>query len=299
MHTKESGRFTPTTLDHAARPRNFGPMEDPDGHAILTGPCGETVEFWIRVRDDRIQRVHFTTDGCGSARACGSILTTLVEGRTLEDAVACGQSEILRALGGLPAESAHCALLASTALAKACADAREKATFLARWVGPREQARDSAQSPLGAGGAGASARQPITLSVRHGHAHCILCGQNNPSSWGVRFDAGEGNSVHGTMRPNTDFQGYDGILHGGVIAALLDAAMTHCLFHIDVQAVTGDLHVRFLQPVSASATIDVRAHVISATSRVFYLRSELCDRDRLMAWGEGTFVRRNNGDGRR
>ncbi len=99
------------------------------------------------------------------------------------------------------------------------------------------------------------------------------------------------------MRPNADFQGYDGILHGGVIAALLDAAMTHCLFHIDVQAVTGDLHVRFLQPVSASATIDVRAHVVSATSRLFYLRAELCDGDRLMAWGEGTFVRRNNGNG--
>ncbi|NWF91171.1 MAG: PaaI family thioesterase [Ignavibacteriaceae bacterium] len=139
------------------------------------------------------------------------------------------------------------------------------------------------------------AEQLITLSARNGHAHCLLCGQQNPRSWGLFFHRGEGTSVHGTLHPNDGLQGYDGMLHGGVIASLLDAAMTHCLFHLGVQAVTGDLHVRFVQPVSCCATVDVRAHIASASPPLYYLKAELLEGDRVMAWGEATLIRRDRG----
>ena len=134
--------------------------------------------------------------------------------------------------------------------------------------------------------------QPITLSVRNGHAHCLLCGQGNPRSWGLSFRPGEETSVHGTLLPNASLQGYDGMLHGGVISALLDAAMTHCLFHRDVQAVTADLHVRFVAPVSAKEVVGLRAWIVSVQPPLYQLKAEIIQGERVMAWGEAKFLTR-------
>jgi nitrogen fixation protein NifU and related proteins len=125
MQTEDSREITATVLDHARHPRNFGPLENAMGNARITGPCGDTMEFWVRVEDGRITRVAFTTDGCGSSLACGSMATCLAEGRPLKDAAAVGQKEILDALGGLPREIEHCALLAADTLQAACADLLE------------------------------------------------------------------------------------------------------------------------------------------------------------------------------
>jgi hypothetical protein len=83
------------------------------------------------------------------------------------------------------------------------------------------------------------------------HAHCFICGDQNPRSLGLEFQAVDVDTVCATFQASPELQGYDGILHGGVIAALLDAAMTHCLFHRGIQAMTGDLHVRFLHLAQA------------------------------------------------
>ena len=88
---------------------------------------------------------------------------------------------------------------------------------------------------------------PATISARNGHSRCLLCGNLNPRSLNLSFQAAEDGGVRTRFKADTELQGYDDILHGGVIASLLDAAMTHCLFHHGVQAVTGDLHVRFVQ----------------------------------------------------
>lgn len=112
--------FSDVAKDHAMFPRNFGPNGGSDGHACITGPCGDTMEFWLTVTDGRIQRISFITDGCGSSLACGSMATTLAEGKPLADAADVGQNDILQALGGLPPELEHCALLASNTLKAAC-----------------------------------------------------------------------------------------------------------------------------------------------------------------------------------
>lgn len=113
-------------LDHAYNPRNLGPLEDADGHARVTGPCGDTMEFWLTVRNGRVEKIAFTTDGCGSSLACGSMATCLARGRSVADASAVTQADILEALGGLPEDTRHCALLAANVLRAACEDFSSK-----------------------------------------------------------------------------------------------------------------------------------------------------------------------------
>jgi len=106
--------------DHAANPRNHGSLADSNGYARITGPCGDTMEFWLTARNGTLDKVSFITDGCGSSLACGSMATCLVEGKRVEDAAALRQQDILDALGGFPPESEHCALLAANTLKAAC-----------------------------------------------------------------------------------------------------------------------------------------------------------------------------------
>lgn len=114
--------LSPTVLDHALRPRNSGGLSNFNGHARITGACGDTMEFWLLIRDGKVEKVRFTTDGCGWSRACGSMTACLAEGKSIGDAAAIGQQDILRALGGLPPEVEHCALLAANTLKAACDD---------------------------------------------------------------------------------------------------------------------------------------------------------------------------------
>lgn len=87
-------------------------------------------------------------------------------------------------------------------------------------------------------------------------------------------------------------QGYQGMLHGGVIAALLDSAMTHCLFHNGVRGVTGDLHVRFVEPVPCDSTLVIQARIASRNPPLFYLRAEMRRDCQVMAWAEAKFIER-------
>jgi len=114
--------FSVVARDHAANPRNYGPLEKFDGHARITGPCGDTMEFWLAVRGGTVERVSFITDGCGTSLACGSMATTLAEGKRIENVMALRQKDILDALAGFPQESEHCALLAADTLNAACSD---------------------------------------------------------------------------------------------------------------------------------------------------------------------------------
>jgi nitrogen fixation NifU-like protein len=78
------------------------------------------MEFWVTIEDGCVRRVWFTTDGCGPSLACGSMATTMCRGRQVGEAMEIAQADILQALGGLPAGSEHCALLAADTLRAAC-----------------------------------------------------------------------------------------------------------------------------------------------------------------------------------
>jgi len=133
-------------------------------------------------------------------------------------------------------------------------------------------------------------------SAGNGHSCCILCGSLNPRSLNLSFEDTEEGGVTTRFQTGEELQGYDHLLHGGIIAALLDSAMTHCLFHKGIHAVTGDLHVRFLKPIPCSSMLEIRARLISSRSRMYVLRGEILLDDRLMAWSEAKFVRRQSSD---
>jgi nitrogen fixation NifU-like protein len=78
--------------------------------------------FWVAIHNDTVEKVSFVTDGCGSSLACGSMATTLAEGKALEEVTVLKQRDILEALGEFPADSEHCALLAAVTLSAACKD---------------------------------------------------------------------------------------------------------------------------------------------------------------------------------
>lgn len=131
------------------------------------------------------------------------------------------------------------------------------------------------------------------LAVRHGHEHCLLCGSRSPLSPGLAFRPDGDGGVCADLDCDLRLQGYAGLLHGGVAAALLDAAMTNCLFHRGVTALTGDLHVRYLHPIPCDAALAIRARLMKARPPLYRLRAELAREGEVMAWAEASFVRRN------
>jgi nitrogen fixation protein NifU and related proteins len=114
--------YSEAAIDHAMNPRNVGRMKDADGWARHTGPCGDSMEIWIRVAGDVLEEARFFTDGCGTSAACGSMITEMATGKNLQEALEIGQDDVLEALGGLPEEDEHCALLAATTLKLAISD---------------------------------------------------------------------------------------------------------------------------------------------------------------------------------
>jgi len=114
--------YSETVIDHAMNPRNLGTTEDFDGFAKITGACGDTMEVWLKVNDNTIAGINFMTDGCGTSIASGSMVTELAKGKSIGEVIKISQQDVLNALGGLPEESHHCALLATDTLKAAVRD---------------------------------------------------------------------------------------------------------------------------------------------------------------------------------
>jgi nitrogen fixation NifU-like protein len=111
--------FSEKVIDYGNNPRNYGSMEKPDGYAKVTGPCGDTVEIFLRVKNGKIEDIRYTTDGCMTSHAAVSAATVMAKGKALKDCIRINQSSVLEHLGGLPDEAKHCALLAATTFHRA------------------------------------------------------------------------------------------------------------------------------------------------------------------------------------
>jgi nitrogen fixation NifU-like protein len=114
--------YSEKTIDHFLNPRNLGEISAPDGFGRVTGPCGDTMEICLKVRDGRVTNASFWTDGCGPSIASGSMVTELAKLMNISEAQRISQHDVLAALGGLPEESEHCALLAADTLKEAIKD---------------------------------------------------------------------------------------------------------------------------------------------------------------------------------
>ncbi|KTB49285.1 FeS cluster assembly scaffold protein NifU, Clostridium type [Dehalogenimonas alkenigignens] len=112
--------YSPLVIDHVRNPRNIGEMENPDGVGRVGNPiCGDVMELYIKVNDGIITDASFKTFGCGAAIATSSMVTEMVKGKTIEEALEISNKAVAEALGGLPPVKMHCSVLAEEALKKA------------------------------------------------------------------------------------------------------------------------------------------------------------------------------------
>lgn len=119
---RERALFSAKVLTEARQPQNMGVMDDPDGYGLVFGSCGDTMEVFLQLNGERIDKLAFMTDGCGPTVACGSILTRMAQGKSLAEAAAIEAADVITALDGLPPEHIHCATLAVSTLHQAIAD---------------------------------------------------------------------------------------------------------------------------------------------------------------------------------
>jgi nitrogen fixation NifU-like protein len=121
-----SESYTDKALEYFRNPRNMGEMENPDGIGKVGNPvCGDVMWIYIKVRDNIIVDCKFKTFGCVAAIATSSVLTELVKGKTIEEALQITNKDVADKLGGLPSIKMHCSLLAEEGLKSAIEDYRK------------------------------------------------------------------------------------------------------------------------------------------------------------------------------
>ena len=109
--------YTETVMDHFTHPRNVGEIPDASGVGeVGNAKCGDIMKMYLKIRDNVIQDVKFETFGCGSAIASSSMATELIKGKTIEEALAVTNKQVVDALGGLPAYKLHCSVLAEESI---------------------------------------------------------------------------------------------------------------------------------------------------------------------------------------
>ena len=132
--------------------------------------------------------------------------------------------------------------------------------------------------------------EPATDLPDRCHPACIACGVRNGDGLGLRFTEEPDGTVVGSFACNGEYQGYPNRLHGGVIAMLADAAMTHCLFLRQISAVTAKLKLRLPHPVEVGVAATVRATMVRNSPPLFLLKAEISQTGTVRATAEALFI---------
>ncbi len=119
--------YSEKVMDHFLHPRNIGEIPDASGVGNVGNPvCGDIMRLYIKVDNEKITDVKFKTFGCGAAISTSSMVTEMVKGKTIAEAMEITNKAVAEALGGLPAVKMHCSVLAEEALKSAIEDYRKK-----------------------------------------------------------------------------------------------------------------------------------------------------------------------------
>ena len=119
--------YNDIVMEHFLNPKNVGDMENPDGTGVYGSPvCGDMMQIQIKVENDVIKDAKFKTFGCGSAIASSSMATSMIIGKTIEEALEITNKQIIDELGGLPPVKVHCSVLADRAIKNAIYDYAQK-----------------------------------------------------------------------------------------------------------------------------------------------------------------------------
>ncbi len=114
-----------TIMDHINNPRNFDVLKDSDAYVSYDGECGDLMQMWVKVKEDVITDISFCSDGCEITIAVGSMLTELVKGKEIKEAVKITPTDIMEALGGVPDDHYHSVVLAKDVFDKVIQNYRE------------------------------------------------------------------------------------------------------------------------------------------------------------------------------
>ena len=119
--------YTEKVMDHFSNPRNVG--EIPEAHGIGevgNAKCGDIMRIYLKIENDIIVEAKFKTFGCGAAIATSSMVTEMVQGKTIDEALTITNQAVADSLGGLPPAKMHCSNLAAEALHEAIEDYKKK-----------------------------------------------------------------------------------------------------------------------------------------------------------------------------
>ena len=138
--------YSEKVMDHFQNPRNVGTIENADGIGKVGNPvCGDMMEFYIKVNDNRIENVKFKTFGCGAAIAVSSMVSEMAIGKTLDEAMSITNDDVAEELDGLPKNKLHCSNLGADALHKAIENYREKKETPGEKVDKKVEKKDEAE----------------------------------------------------------------------------------------------------------------------------------------------------------
>ena len=136
--------------------------------------------------------------------------------------------------------------------------------------------------------------EPVQNSIAapnsHIHRNCVVCGASNARGLHLKFISLEDGSVQASFDCGKAFEGYDGSLHGGVISALLDGAMTHCIFAHGHTGVTAELKVRYRHPVVTDHTAIVRGWIRRYSPPLYIMEAELLQDGQVKATATAKFM---------
>ena len=100
----------------------FGRMNDPTSSSYLKGPCGDAMEFYLVIENNKITEIKYYTDGCQATKACAAMAAKLADGKCIKEALTISAGEVITGLKGLPEDHLHCSILSVSTLYRAIAD---------------------------------------------------------------------------------------------------------------------------------------------------------------------------------
>ena len=121
------------------------------------------------------------------------------------------------------------------------------------------------------------------------HPKCVVCSSANTKGLHLHFDVADDGSVKADFQCDEAFEGYPGVLHGGVISSILDGAMGNCMFACGQAAVTVEMTTRFRHPVTTCNQATVSARIIGASHSLYLLEAEIAQDGEIKATAKGKF----------
>jgi uncharacterized protein (TIGR00369 family) len=128
------------------------------------------------------------------------------------------------------------------------------------------------------------------------NGNCFVCGKNNPNGLRLSFEIDkEKQTLKTTFVASPTYQGWDGVVHGGILSTLLDEAMANLVYELGYQAVTASIEIRFKKPAPILEPLLVYGEVTEVSKRLIRAKAHIAQEDgAILATGASTFMRQRN-----